>query len=243
LKSFIQYINEEEYYSFIEDLAKQIILDLKGSNNSSKYSLIKEYEFLEPKTFDLKLVARWDSQPDFSSDRHFKQLTWEEHNFTKNGYSINAIKKFDNDQYRIPEIDVFIIINGHNQNVYNILYPRLVGIISHELRHAKQMGINKEPFMGRVSTKSERSSAQQDYKYFLLPEELDAMVEDKYIQAKAEGRPVDMVMMSYLYPFIKDGFMTEEEFKRVYSIWIKRAIELFPDANFSNKVQKIINTI
>jgi hypothetical protein len=69
------------------------------------------------------------------------------------------------------------------------------------------------------------------------------MVEDKYIQAKAEGRPVDVVMLSYLHPFIKDGFMTQEEFKRVYSIWIKRAIELFPDANFSNKVQKIINTI
>jgi len=243
LKSFIQYINEGKHYSFIEDLANKIILDLKKSDNSSKYSLIKEYEFLEPKTFDLRLFARWDGQPNFSKDKYFNQLTWEKHNFTKNGYSINAITKFDDDKYRIPEIEIFIIINGQDQGVYNILYPRLVGIIGHEIRHIKQIGINKEPFMGRVSTKHERSSSQQDYNYFLLPEELDAMVEDKYIQAKKEGKPVDDIMCSYLYPFVKDGFMTSSDFKKVYITWVKRAIELFPDAHFSKKAQKIIEKI
>jgi hypothetical protein len=243
MKSFLEYIAEGKLYSFTEDLADTIILDLKSFPKSTNYSLIKEYEFLEPVKFDLKVIAKWDQNPDFKSDFHFSELEWERHNFVRLGYSINAITKFNDQEYRIPEIDLFILIDSENDQIYEKLRSRLVGIIGHELRHVRQIGLNREPFMGRVSSQSERSNSQNDYKYFLLPEELDAMVEDKYIQAIEENKPIDEVMCQYLYPFVKDGFMSSLEFKKVYTIWVKRAIELFPDAIFSKKAEKIIEKI
>lgn len=243
MKSFLEYISEGKHYSFIKDLAKDMILDLKSAQKSAAYSLIKEYEFLQPKAVDLRLFARWETNPDLKKDQHFNKLTWEVYNFSEHGYCINAITKFSEDEYRIPEIDIFIVISGDNESVYSKIYPRLLGIVGHEVRHLKQIGINKEPFMGRVSTREERASSQKDYKYFLLPEEMDSMVEDKYLQAMEENRPIDEVIYSYLLPFVKDGFMSEADFKKVYITWIRRAIEFFPDANFSKKSQKIIDKI
>jgi hypothetical protein len=243
VKSFIQYINESARDFFIESLADKIINDLKKSTKSKNYSHIREYEYYEPIAFDLRLKARWDDSSDFSRDLHFRDLEWEKHNFSNLGYAINAIAKFNDTDFRIPEIDLFIVINSTNSRVYELIRSRLIGILAHEIRHTRQIGLNKEPFMGRVSTDGERESAQQNYKYFLLPEELDSMIEDKYLQAKHENRPVDDIISQYLYPFVKDGFMTSSEFKKVHSIWIKRAIELFPDAIFSKKAQKIIDSI
>ena len=243
MRSQLYHIIESSHYPFIEDLAKKIIEDLNSSKKNNQYSLIEEYEFLQPQAFDLRIFARWDDSPNFDTDEHFSELSWEKYNFNSNGYSINAITKFNDDSFRIPEIDVFIIINVSKDNVYSILYSRLVGIIGHELRHVRQIGINKEPFMGSVSKSKDRGKSQQSYLYFLLPEELDSMVEDKYIQSTQENKPIDDVMCQYLHPFVKDGFMSSEDFKKVYVSWIKRAIELFPDANFSKKAEKIIEKI
>ena len=178
-----------------------------------------------------------------TKDQHFNELEWEVHNFTRLGYSINAITKFNNGEFQIPEIDIFLIINSNSDKIYDLLYSRLAGIIAHELRHVRQIGMNREPFMGKVSSNSERSNAQQNYGYFLLPEEMDAMVEDKYLQSIKEKKPIDDVISAYLYPFVKDGFMQSEDFKKVFTQWIIRAVELFPHANFSKKAQKIINKI
>ncbi len=243
MKSFLQYINEDKYYSFVEELANQIIQDLKNSTKRGEYSLIKEYEFMQPVTFDLKVYARWDNNPDLTQDQHFNELEWEVHNFTRLGYSINAVTKFNDSEFQIPEIDLFIIINSDDNSVYNLLDSRLTGIIAHELRHVRQIGMNREPFMGRVSTSQERATSQQNYGYFLLPEEMDAMIEDKYIQSVEENKPIDDVISAYLYPFVKDGFMNSQDFKKVFIQWIIRAIELFPNANFSKKAEKIINNI
>ena len=58
MKSFLQYINEERHHSFVKPLTTQILQDLKNSPKTTQYRLIKEYEFLQPVTFDIKLYAR-----------------------------------------------------------------------------------------------------------------------------------------------------------------------------------------
>lgn len=243
MKSFSQFILEEKHYSFVNELAIDIISKLSSYNKSNSYSLVNEYEYQSPFYFDLRIYCRWDDSPNLDEDSHFNELDWEKHRFFKNGYCINANTKFNKEEYFIPEIDLYLIINPSIKNINSVLFPRLSGILAHELRHLRQIGLNKEPFMGKVSSSSDRKKSLQNYKYFLLPEEIDSMVEDKYLQSKMENKPIDNIIHDYLDVFVKDGFMTNSEYSIVFNKWIKKTIELFPDAIFSDNVENILNKI
>jgi hypothetical protein len=72
--------------------------------------------------------------------------------------------------------------------------------------------------------------------YFLLPDEIPAMVAGMYAAAVRKKIPLDQEFEIYLKPFIKSGLINDEEFNKVIQAWIKFANQVYPDAKFSNKV-------
>jgi hypothetical protein len=88
-----------------------------------------------------------------------------------------------------------------------------------------------------------RNGSKKSYKYFLLPDEIESMVEGMYTRAKEQDRFLDDVFSDYLTPFIESRYISQSEYQKVIKTWITRALELYPDAKFSQKADRIISNI
>jgi hypothetical protein len=248
LKSFSQFINEDMNQSnmFIKKLAQSLIDKLRTSSftESETYSIFSGMEFTEPFTFDLILNARRDSNPILNGDSHFDNLPWERVNFDRLGYCIDANTKMSKSKIKIPSITLHIILDPKREPIlYSKLYHRLIDILTHETNHLDQLGINRDPFNSHVSDNQERAQAKHTYKYFLLGEEIESMIEGMYARSQSQNIPLDQAFDEYLKPFIETGYINTAEYCHVMEVWVTRSLELYPDASFSHKVDHIVNSI
>ena len=245
VKSFLQFINEAtEPQAFLSDLATKLIQKIRSFPKKDEYSLFSGMEFREPYEFDLKLYLRKDPNPDLEHDTHFSALPWEEINFKNDGYAIDARVKIHKDFLLIPEISFYLIVDPSKEpHVYRDLFARLLDILVHEVNHIDQISIERNPFNVKPSDRKERDSAKKSHRYFLLPDEIESMVEGMLARAKHLDTPLDYVFDDYLIPFVQSKYITPQEYDTVKTAWIKHALEKHPDAQFSKKVEKIINSI
>lgn len=248
IKSFIEFINEsmDQKSQFIKDLSQILIEKLRTSSleDSTEYTVFSGMEFLEPFTFDLILNVRRDNSPSLKEDSHFNGLPWEKINFDHLGYCIDANTKMSRSKSKIPKIVLHIILNPKDEPIlYSKMYYRLIDILTHETNHLDQLGINRNPFNSHVSDKMERNSAKKSYKYFLLGDEIESMIEGMYASSQAQNIPLDQVFDSYLVPFIQSGYINKDEYAHVMEVWVTRSLELYPEATFSSKVDHIVNSI
>lgn len=248
IKSFQQFINEsmDQKTEFIKNLAQNLVDRLRTSQfeEGEEYSVFSGMEFAEPFTFDLILNAKRESSPNIEEDSHFKSLPWEKINFDDLGYSIDANTKMNKSKSKIPSITIHIIINPKEEPIlYRKLYYRLIDILTHETNHLNQLGLNREPFNTNVSHMDDRNGAKKSYKYFLLPDEIESMIEGMYTKSKENNQNLDEVFNDYLQPFLETDYITQSEYQKVIVTWITRALELYPDAKFSKKADSIINNL
>lgn len=249
LKSFRQFINEnmDQNSDFIKDLAQSLIEKLRTSQfseNAQQYTIFSGMEFTEPFMFDLVLRVRRDRDPNLEQDPHFNGLPWEIINFNRLGYCIDANVKMSKSKIKVPRIVIHMILNPKQEPIlYSKLYYRLLDILTHETNHLDQLGINRDPFNAKVSSKKLRDSSKKSHRYFLLREEIESMVEGMYVRSKAQNIPLDQVFDEYLQPFIESKYITDSEYHSVMKVWVTRAAELYPDAQFSPNVSSIINSI
>jgi hypothetical protein len=248
LKSFNQFINEnmDQSADFIKKLAQSLVEKLRTSSftESMEYSIFSGMEFTEPFTFDLILNARRDSNPILNDDSHFDNLAWERVNFDRLGYCIDANTRMSKSKTKIPSIALHIILDPKSEPIlYSKLYHRLIDILTHETNHLDQLGINRDPFNSHVSDNQERAQAKHTYKYFLLGDEIESMIEGMYARAQSQNIPLDQAFDEYLKPFIETKYINLAEYAHVMDVWVTRSLELYPEASFSHKVDYIINSI
>ena len=248
LKSFSEFINEnmDQKSQFIKEITQILIEKLRTSNleESTEYSIFSGMEFKEPFMFDLILNVRKDTSPNLEEDSHFNSLPWEKINFDRLGYSIDANTRMNKSKIKIPKITFHIILNPKEEPIlYSKLYYRLIDILTHETNHLDQLGINRTPFNTHVSDKMERTNAKKSYKYFLLGDEIESMVEGMYASSKVQNIPLDQVFDNYLIPFIQTRYISKDEYRQVMKAWVTQALNLYPDATFSSKVDHIVNSI
>ncbi len=246
VKSFIGFINEnmENNENFIKKLSRNLIDKIRTSsfNQSQEYFVFSGMEFIEPFLFDLILYVRRDDSPNLEEDSHFSDLPWEKINFDNLGYAIDANSKIS--KSKVPIIELHIILNPRREpDLFTQLYYRFLDILTHETNHLNQLGLNREPFNVHVSDMEDRNNSKKSYKYFLLRDEIESMIEGMYVRAKAQNIPLDTVFDYYLIPFIKSKYITDSEYLEVLETWVKKAAQFYPDAIFSNKVDNIINSI
>jgi hypothetical protein len=245
LKSFSQFINEDRgALDFLSGLTTKLIQKIRSSKEEQDYTLFSGMEFREPFEFDLIMYVRKDSNPNIKNDAHFSELPWEEINFENDGYAIDAKVRIHKEKSLIPEISIYIIINPNQEpHVYRDLFSRLLDILVHETKHIEKISIKRNPFNVKPSNHEERNAAKKSHNYFLLPDEIESMVEGMLARSKYLDIPLDYIFDDYLIPFVQSKYITPSEYEKVKIVWIKHALEKHPDANFSKKVEKIVNSI
>ena len=246
--SFIQFINESEdkEITFCKAVAKSLIDKIRESRSmdNEDYISFSGMEFTEPFMFDLILNVRRDSNPKAKSDSQFNDLPWEDLNFKEKGYMIDANTKMNKKEMLVPRIEFHILLNPKKEpSFYNKLYHRLLDILVHETNHLDQVGINRDHPNTRVSSQEERKKSKKSNAYFLLPEEIESMVDGMYARSVEENRFLDEVFFEYLRPFVKTDYITAKEFEITMRAWITHAIENYPDVKLSPKADTIIKSI
>ena len=246
LKSFYQFINEEDNQSsFINELATTLLNKIRAFHEESmEYTSVFDAEFDKPTLFNLSIKLRKDLHPNFKQDSHFNELPWEEINFSEKGYAIDANTYIDNTEFIVPKIIIHIIIDPNSESrLFPKLHARIIDILTHEITQMTQLGVDRTPFSEKASAKNDRKSAQKSYQYFLLKDEMEAMLHGIYARSKYSKIPVDVAIADYLAPFLKTRYITDAQYNRVMVECVKYALELYPDAIFSKKVEQIVNSI
>jgi hypothetical protein len=246
--SFIEFINESEdaELQFIKSTAHQLIDKIRDSKKSKsrEYTVFSGMEFTKPFMFDLTLYVRRDDNSNPKHDSHFSSLPWEELNFEENGYMLDASMKLNSTNMLIPKIEIHIIINPNTEPIcYSKLYYSLINALAHETNHLDQTGINRDRHNVHVSSEEERKVSKKSSKYFILPEEMESNIVGMYTRSQEEDRPLDELFYDYLQPFVKSDYISRADFNKTIVSWVKKAIELYPNAKFSSKVDDIINSI
>lgn len=246
--SFTEFINESEAneLNFLKKLTIHIINKVKDTDRSesTEYQKIDHSELTKPFLFDLIVYLRRDKNPNFKEDEHFNGLAWELINFKDLGYSIDANTYVNKGDLTVPEIKVHILLDPSKEpHSYEELFRRVFDILIHETNHLDQIGINRDPFNVKPSSQEERKAAKGSYEYFLLPDEVESMVEGMYGKAKESNTALDVIFLNYLNPLVKSHFMTTEELAKVMDVWVTWAIEHYPDARFSPSMDDIINNL
>jgi len=247
VKSFSQFINEnyEEDQQFLEKLKSSLIKMVRQfREQENEYTEFSGISFDEPYSFNLILFLKKDSSPDFKTDDRFKNLPWEEINFNEKGYAIDATSRISEDPNIKSIISIYLILDPRKEpHVYTKLSYRLLDILTHETNHLGQMGEDETPYNANPSYPKDRESAKTNFRYFLLPDEIESMVEGMYVSSKEQQRSLDEIFHEYLRPYIISKYISHDEYSKVMQVWVKYALQRYPDADFSKKVEKIVNSI
>lgn len=247
LKSFSQFILENENSSaeFIKNTALKLIQKIRGSQQSEDYSTFSGMEFTEPFRFSLILNVKKEKLANISDDSHFNSLPWEQINYDKLGYAIDANVRTNKGDLIIPELEIHLILDPNKiPQLYDNLYARIIDILTHETNHVSQFSqFDMDPSAASPSDQEERKSSKKSFKYFLLKDEVESMIEGMYASSKVKEIPLDYAFHDYLIPFVQSKYITPDEYNTVMEVWVKAALEKYPDADFSKKVDKIINSI
>ncbi len=240
IKRFVQFITESKYDSLTSIFAKDVFGFVKKTAGAKlNKELSNQFEYIDPLEFTIliKIVRVDEFNPSESKD--FSGLPWEVINFENKGFAINADAYIPNETAtEEPEIEIVVYISPDAEpQCYADLNYKLIDNIRHELEHLLQKGINKRHGHIVNAPKNARSKAENSYKYFLLLDEVPAMVAGMYAAAKKKRITLDQAFAEYLSPFVETAIISELEFDRVMTGWVNFAKKVYPAAKFSNKYQ------
>lgn len=183
-----------------------------------KYKSIYTKEYLDPLCFDISVFMRRGPSINLANDKEFKNLPWEIDNFNKDGFSINANAYLNKSEHVVPEITVMILADS---NKSSSMFYKLQDVIRHELEHLVQIGWNRTKAGAQPSSASVRKKANTNYRYFLLKDEIPAMVAGMSRRAKLQNVPIEEIFSEYLQPLLNHNFITNRQYSIVMEAWLK----------------------
>jgi len=153
--------------------------------------------------------------------------------FLVNGYTDVNYKKLD-------DIDIEIFIDpDFEPKCYTMMNSVLQDTVRHEIEHLTQEGKNKMNFKAVPTPEKVREEIyQQDaWKYYLLPDEIDAMIHGLYRGAKTEKVPFDVYSTRYLNWRKRSGDnIPDDKYSEIMNTWIERAIKLLPAVQIKQRI-------
>jgi hypothetical protein len=236
INDFLRFVYESKYDSFAEKIAADVMqLVSQGTDGTTKKRINKTMEFIDLANFSLVLSIVRSSVFEPAKRTNFKSLPWESINFKHNGFALDANSFIPKDG-EDPEIVLNVVINPETEpECHDKLYYKLLDSIRHELEHVLQKGTNVQYTHSGREVDKNRKESEDSYKYFLLPDEMPAMVSGMRLASIKKGISIDQEFQEYLAPILSTGFITHEEFEKVMSAWVKFTIRHFPDTQISKK--------
>jgi hypothetical protein len=99
-------------------------------------------------------------------------------------------------------------------------------LVRHEIEHLTQRGVSVKAGKWMRNNNKMRDTINSNptiaYKYFLLPDEVDANIHGLYAKAKTIKQPYQKVVDDYLDSLIDDGIINGEHRKEIYNKWKSR---------------------
>ena len=141
------------------------------------------------------------------------------------------------DEELVNELQIFVNIHpAAEPKIYSYLNALIQDTIRHELEHLTQGGDNVREHKPKPSTDAMRKATEipeKEWKYFLLRDEIPAMVQGLYRRAKILKRPLDTVMMEYLNYFKSVGELDDSHISKIMKEWLEFAHKNLPQAKYS----------
>lgn len=236
INDFLRFIYESKYDSFAEKITAEVMkLVASGKDEKVKKRINKTIEFIDLANFTLTVSVVRSSVFEPTKRNNFKSLPWESINFKHNGFALDANSFIPKDG-EDPEIVLNVVINPETEpDCHEKLYYKLLDSIRHELEHVLQKGTNLQYYHTGREVDKNRKESEDSYEYFLLPDEIPAMVSGMRLASTKKGISIDQEFQEYLAPILSAGFITHEEFEKVMNAWVKFTIRHFPDTQISKK--------
>lgn len=238
IKTFLRFVYESQYDSLSEEIASEIMSVITAKvSNSVKGRINRTLEYTEPMTFSLSLLVFRSKSFDPKRSELFNSVPWEKSNFQNMGFAVDANSFiFSEELAPDPEIEIKIVIDPSKEpQSHQALYYKLLDCVRHEIEHLLQKGTNKQYNHSGQQVDKNRRESESSYKYFLLKDEVPAMVSGMKLSAEKKGIPLDSEFEEYLSPIRDFGFISDSEMQLVIQKWLKFANKHFPDAKISKK--------
>jgi len=223
IKSFQEFINEGRYDELTTKSVRACWPIIKLSSTAG----------ISERTFDLGEISAGGVYFDLVLEIKRETLSFPQ------GFVLDAgayTQKGDN------LIEILINIDPSKEpQVYSILNAKLKDAFRHEIEHLSQAGKNKVPGKPTATRAKTRNKINVDnkniYKYFLLRDEIPAMVHGMYKQAKTQKRPLDDIFNEYLDYFLDDKLISSSERDKILKVWIDFAKKNLPAAQYSKETK------
>ena len=220
---FQEFINESLNESVSPTLVREIINDIITFVKATKN--LYELKGEEAHQFDFKPYKSKEYPVIFDGEITVKCLIIREES---NSLQIEASAGEEN-----PNIQVVIQIDPRFEpQVYRTLYMKLTHDIRHELEHIEQYEKRPEILTPVEERKAINRNPKRTIDYFLMPEEIEAMVSGMYNRAKKEKRTLDSIFREYLGYYVNEKLITTSQEKQVISKWKEYANKRFPEAQY-----------
>lgn len=208
-------IFEELYDLLAYDIAEQLLKTLENAKNRLT---TKTFEYFEPLEFTLILKMKTLEHFEPTKTKHFSRLPWEILNFESKGFAIDSNSYLTTDNRSEIELIVYISSKSTPQGKL-FLYWKLIDDIRHEIEHLLQTGPNQK--RGHKVKLDRRAKDASPFQYFLLDEEIPAMVSGMRASSLKRGVPARIEFEEYLRPFLQFGIITDAEQSTILETWTK----------------------
>lgn len=239
IKRFSQFVYESKFDTISLSVARDLFSFVKSTKGTQVGKILKtEFEYSEPIEFDVFFVVKRVVSFNPSKTKHFKSLPWEVFNFEETGFSLDANVYIPNvSEPESPVLEMVLYISPEAEPLaYENLNRKLLEYLRHEIEHLLQKGVNRREGHEITTREKTRRDAETSYRYFLLPDEIPAMVAGMHASAAKKRVPIDTEFNLYLQPFLRAEMITQAEYQKVMRAWINFAKKVYPDSKFSNKV-------
>jgi hypothetical protein len=231
IKTKAQILSEGRYDSLVRTISNDILNEIKISaenEDSSFDDVIGEYEHESGVLIPVVLEL-------------YRYLNTEETWFK---FIVNSF--IDYDDYLVVRV---FINSDYEPQVYENLYYKINEDIRHEIEHYvqtidkkereeyKEKGI-EEPTRFRDRNQPlipNTADYETTFEHHMDPSEVEALVHGFYRRAKLEKLPLDVVMTRDLEHEMKEGNLTEDEAKELFTTWLSYAKRNLPRAIYSIK--------
>jgi hypothetical protein len=139
-------------------------------------------------------------------------------------FFIDGFAEADDDY---QNIEIHIAVHpSDGTKIFSKIQPVLRDLIRHEIEHITQRGTYAKA--GKWMRKNDKirdkiaSNPDLYYKYFLLPDEVDANIHGLYAKAKTMKQPYQKVIDDYLDSLVSDKVINPEHRREIYNKWKQR---------------------
>jgi hypothetical protein len=137
-------------------------------------------------------------------------------------------------------LEIILTIDPNKEpQIYNKVNSLLQDAVRHEIEHLTQGGENRIPDRPKITPAKVRDKISfkngNAYKYFVLKDEIPAMVNGMYRSAKTEKKPLDIVFNEYLDYYIGENIISQKQADSIIKTWIEYAKKNLPVAQYSKE--------